>query len=191
MVKRKTGDKLGDIREATVAEVVECGSSAASINAIAKRAGLSVGTVYRYYENKEQLLRAAYIAIKTDLHDLMMAAVGNARNSKAKIRAMWFAVLDFSYQRPQDFLFAEVIMNETILHPDDKQIIAAMTEQSRTIIVEAIADGHVRAIDVQAIITVLAAPARQLGRAAAFSGKEPDPANAEQVFNLCWHAIEI
>ncbi|WP_299889666.1 TetR/AcrR family transcriptional regulator [uncultured Ruegeria sp.] len=93
MVKRKTGDKLGDIRRATIAEVVECRSSAASVIAIAKRAGLAVGTVYRYYENKEQLLRAVYLAVKTELHNAMMTAAAEASGSKAKIRSMWFAVL--------------------------------------------------------------------------------------------------
>ncbi|WP_300069451.1 TetR family transcriptional regulator [uncultured Ruegeria sp.] len=93
MVERKTGDKLGDTRCATIAEVVECGSSAASVIAIAKRAGLAVGTVCRYYENKEQLLRAVYLAVKTQLHNAMMTAAAEASGSKAKIRSMWFAVL--------------------------------------------------------------------------------------------------
>lgn len=190
MVKRRTGDKLGDIRRATVAEVVESGSSAASVNAIAKRAGLAVGTVYRYYDNKDQMLRAVYLAIKTDLHAVMMDAVENADTTEAKIKAMWFAVLDFSYLRPDDFLYVEVILNDTMLSVEDKQLISEMSAKSRTIIVDAVTQGIVREVDINAIVTLLTAPALQLGRTAAFSGDKPDPANAENVFNLCWRAIK-
>lgn len=190
MVKRRTGDKLGDIRRATVAEVVESGSSAASVNAIAKRAGLAVGTVYRYYDNKDQMLRAVYLAIKADLHAVMMDAVENADTTEAKIKAMWFAVLDFSYLRPDDFLYVEVILNDTMLSVEDKQLISEMSAKSRTIIVDAVTQGIVREVDINAIVTLLTAPALQLGRTAAFSGDKPDPANAENVFNLCWRAIK-
>ncbi len=190
MAKQKTGDKLGDIRRATVAEVVESGSSAASVNAIAKRAGLAVGTIYRYYNNKEQLLRAVYLAIKTDLHAVMMEAVENADTTEAKIKAMWFAVLDFSYLRPDDFLYVEVILNDTILSTGDKQLISEMAAQSRAVISDAVTHGLVREVDIDGIVTLLSAPALQLGRAAAFSGDKPDPANAENVFDLCWRAIK-
>lgn len=190
MVKRKTGDKLGDIRLATIAEVVERGSSAASVNAIAKRAGLAVGTLYRYYENKEHLLRAVYLAVKTDLHTAMMSAVANAPDSKSRIRAMWFSLLSFSHARPQDFLFAEVIINDTFLTAEDLKQIEAMSAESRGFITAAIEDGSVRDLDTRAIVTVLAAPAMQLGRSAALSGEMPDPDRAEEIFGLCWHAIK-
>ncbi|MEQ8450318.1 MAG: TetR/AcrR family transcriptional regulator [Nitratireductor sp.] len=190
MAKRKTGDKLGDIRRATIAEVVECGSSAASVNTIAKRAGLAVGTVYRYYENKDHLLRAAYVAIKEELHNAMVEAASQVVGSRSRVRALWFAVLEYAHQHPQSFLFAEVVVNDMILTDQEKAVVTEMARQTRAFIEEAIADGTVRDLDTQAIVTVLAAPALHLGRSAAMSGKTPDRAHAEEIFELCWRAIE-
>ncbi|WP_179380917.1 TetR/AcrR family transcriptional regulator [Jannaschia marina] len=189
MGKRKTGDKLGDIRRATVAEVVERGSSAASVNAIAARAGLAVGTVYRYYENKEQLLRAVYLANKTDLHDVMMQAASGANTHEDRIRAMWFAVLRYAVDAPQSFLFSEMVVNDTILTDSDRERIREMASETRTVVSEAVADGVLRSGDPQAIVTLLAASALYLGRSTALRGEPPESAHAEEIFQLCWCAI--
>lgn len=190
MAKRKTGDKLGDIRAATIAEVVVSGSSAASVNAIAKRAGLAVGTIYRYYDNKDQLLRATYMAIKGEIHQSMIDAADNVTDSKAKVQSMWFANLHFAHTEPKSFLFAELIVNDTILTLEDREKIAQMTHDIRTVIETAISDGVIRDLTLDAIMTVLSAPVMQLGRATALSGEAPDPARSAEIFSLCWRAIE-
>lgn len=190
MAKQKTGDKSGDIRIATIAEVVASGSSAASVNAIAKRADLAVGTIYRYYDNKDQLLRAVYLSVKADIHKSMMEAAANQGESKAKIQAMWFANLGFAHAEPKAFLFAELIVNDTILTPQDREKIAPLAEEIRAVLENAIRDGVVRDLPTDAILTVLSAPALQLGRAAALSGNAPDSARAAEIFSLCWRAIK-
>ena len=189
MAKRKTGDKLGDIRRATIAEVVERGSSAASVNAIAARAGLAVGTVYRYFENKDQLLRAVYLASKTELHTAMMQAAAPCSSHKDKIRAMWLAVLDYAQEAPQAFLFSEAVINDMILTDADRAEIAAMAAESRALIGAAVSEGVLRQGNTQAIVTVLAAPALQLAKAGALSGVPPDPSHAEEIFDLCWRGV--
>ncbi|SFJ89410.1 TetR/AcrR family transcriptional regulator [Jannaschia pohangensis] len=189
MVKRKTGDKLGDIRRATIAEVVECGSSAASVNAIARRAGLAVGTIYRYYGNKENLLRSVQMAVKTDLHQQVMAAAASQSGSKAIIRAMWFRILQYAHENPDAFLYSEVLMNSALLTEDERGQIDAMLNEGMRYVERAIEDGSVRPGDLRVIRILLAAPALHLGRAAARSGNTPDLARAEETFDLCWKAI--
>ncbi|MEM7615714.1 MAG: TetR/AcrR family transcriptional regulator [Pseudomonadota bacterium] len=189
MGRQKTGDKFGDIRRAAVSEVVECGSASASVNAIARRANLSVGTIYRYYDNKDHLLRSVYLAIKTDIHRSMMEAAERATGSKAKIRAIWFALLEYAHAKPHDFLFAEVIMNAALLTETEQAEVDAMSQEALAHVEAAVEDGSIRPGDLRAISTLLIAPALQLGRAAARGGERPDAARAEETFNLCWRAI--
>ncbi len=58
MARPVSGNKQQDIRNATIAEVAAVGSTGVSVNKIAKRAGVSVGTIYRFYETKDDLLFA-------------------------------------------------------------------------------------------------------------------------------------
>ncbi|MET1416780.1 TetR/AcrR family transcriptional regulator [Roseibium sp. HPY-6] len=187
--KRKTGDKLGDIRRATIAEVVERGSSAASVNAIAKRAGLAVGTVYRYYESKEQLLRTVQMTIKTELHEQVMNAAKSENGAKAKVRAMWFSILEYAHENPDSFLFSEVLMNSALLTDKERGRIEAMLLEGTQVIERGITEGIIQSGDLRAIRTIIIAPALHLGRATARVGEAPNSACAEETFDLCWKAI--
>lgn len=191
MARVKTGNKEADIRKAAVAVVVEVGSSAASINTIAKRAGLAVGTVYRYHASKEAVLRSVFLEIKRDIHQLLMSSVREQAASEDKLRAMWFALLEYSQSHPEDFMFAEVILNTSILLPEEEDMIGDMAADIRAVIETAIADGTLRPASVSAINTVLSAPALRLGRQAAVSGRQPDPSYVKEIFDLCWRGVAV
>lgn len=189
MARPKTGDKSNDILRAAVKEVAAVGSSAVSINTIAKRADLAVGTLYRYYDNKDDILRAAYLTIKGTIHTAMMAGASGENTSKDKIRAMWFALLDYSHRHPQDFMFAEVIMNAALLSPNEQDKVDVMSNRAAAIIQAAIDDGTIRPAEISAITTLLIAPALQLGRQSALGGQPPDLAKAKELFTLCWRGV--
>jgi AcrR family transcriptional regulator len=48
--------RIGDIAEAAQAVFTDCGYESASMSAIAERAGVVEGTIYKYFENKRELL---------------------------------------------------------------------------------------------------------------------------------------
>ena len=49
MLKKLTEEKLNEVLEAGIGEFADCGLHQASMNAIARRAGISVGVLYKYY----------------------------------------------------------------------------------------------------------------------------------------------
>ncbi|MEM1206906.1 MAG: TetR/AcrR family transcriptional regulator, partial [Acidobacteriota bacterium] len=104
MARPKTGDKPRDIRDATVGEVAAIGSTSVSVNKIAKRAGLSVGTLYRYHKSKHALLSWVFLEVKRDIHNAMMGAASTLEGSAARLHAMWFALVDYGLRAPEDFL---------------------------------------------------------------------------------------
>ncbi len=58
MLKKLSEEKLAQILEAGVSEFAQRGLSSASMSSIAKRAGTSVGVLYKYYADKEALFLA-------------------------------------------------------------------------------------------------------------------------------------
>lgn len=58
MLKRLTEEKLTEVLEAGIAEFAEKGLDGANVNVIARKAGISVGVLYKYYENKEAFFQA-------------------------------------------------------------------------------------------------------------------------------------
>lgn len=75
MLKKLTEKKLAEVLETGIAEFAEKGPDRASVNVIARKAGISVGVLYKYYENKEAFfqacLRKSLGVLEAVLHDVI------------------------------------------------------------------------------------------------------------------------
>ena len=58
-------------------EILEKGFENASIRNIAKKCNISVGNIYRYYDNKEHLFKSTYGEFLTELNNLLMMYTRN------------------------------------------------------------------------------------------------------------------
>ncbi len=75
MLKKLTEEKLAELLETGIAEFAENGPTGANVNVIAKKAGISVGVLYKYYENKEAFFQACLNrslgVLESVLHDVI------------------------------------------------------------------------------------------------------------------------
>ena len=189
MARVATGDKPQDIRQATVDEVAAVGSSAVSVNKIARRAGVAVGTIYRFHATKDALLGAVYLQVKSDLHDAMMRDADRFQTTADRLRAMWFAIVDYGYNAPNDFRFAEImsadVKNEVHNDPRLRGLHADILSEIET----GIADGTLADVSVRSIEVVLASTAGSLARRASYAGVAPNDALLADVYALVWQGI--
>lgn len=189
MARPKTGNKPRDIRRATVGEVASIGSTSVSVNKIAKRAGLAVGTLYRYHESKDALLSWVFLEVKRDIHTTMMEAAGPHEGAAARLHAMWFALVDYGLGAPDDFLFVEMMSAEVRdPRPEDAEI-GRIQDEVLAEIQAGIDQGVLVEAPVTTIETILASPAITLVRHASLSGTSPEPTELALVFGLIWRGL--
>lgn len=189
MARPASGNKEQDIRVATVAEVAAVGSTSVSVNKIAKRAGVSVGTIYRFYETKDDLLFAVYLAVKTDIHNAIMGATNAQQKTKDKIRAMWFGLVEYAIKSPQDFLFVEMLAPEARVNSRDTRALDDMRNEILQQIEDGITSGTLVKAGTRSIELMLAAPAISLAKRASLMGVVPDEDQLNEVFSLVWASI--
>lgn len=189
MARPASGNKEQDIRVATVAEVAAVGSTSVSVNKIAKRAGVSVGTIYRFYETKDDLLFAVYLAVKTDIHNAIMGATNAQQKTKDKIRAMWFGLVEYAIKSPQDFLFVEMLAPEARVNSRDTRALDEMRNEILQQIEDGITNGTLVKAGTRSIELMLAAPAISLAKRASLMGTIPDREQLNEVFSLVWASI--
>jgi TetR/AcrR family transcriptional regulator len=70
-MKRLTESKQKEIIQTGIAEFAKLGYDGANINVIAKKAGISVGVLYKYYESKEAFFLACVRKSLETLHQLL------------------------------------------------------------------------------------------------------------------------
>ncbi|WP_299473898.1 TetR/AcrR family transcriptional regulator [uncultured Roseibium sp.] len=189
MARPTTGDKPQDIRRATVDEVSAVGSTSVSVNKIAARAGLSVGTIYRYHRSKDELLFSVFMEVKRDIHAAMMTAAADRQGPAARIRAMWFALVDYGFQAPGDFQLVELMSSETRVQFSGNEELKQLQSEVLGEIQKGVDDGTLVNTNVRTIETVLASPAITLARRVAMGRQVIDDDEVERIFTLVWRGV--
>ena len=82
------GERRRQIIEAALAVFAEKGFNAAKVSDVAARAGVSQGTIYLYFEGKEQLLVQALGAFFDDFGQGTISALEEWPTSAGKLRAL-------------------------------------------------------------------------------------------------------
>lgn len=185
MTKDETNAKL---RAAVVAEAVEKGLSNVNVAAIVARAGVSAGTIYVHYRNKDDMLRQVYLQTKAEFHRDLLAAQ-EERGSHAMIRRMWFTLFDFVRDRPREFLFLEQGATARILTPQQQQIVDGYAADIAALLERGVVDGTLAPIGTDMLTLLLTAPAMQMARSAVMSGNAIAPEAAQGVFERVWLSI--
>jgi len=191
VARPKDDEKRQAIRDAVVAVVIEGGLTNVSISKIAKRAGVSAGTIYLYFSSKEELLQQTYLDIKISFFNTMMDAAATEDKSDAKIRAMWFALFDFVVAHPNDFLFSEFVGAAHLIDAASQAQIEKNTSRATAILRAAIKDGTIEDAPIASIQAVLMAPAVQLARSAAWGQKPVKRALMRDTFDMVWRGLAV
>lgn len=96
MLKKLTEEKLAEILEAGISEFAENGLRQTSMNTIAKRAGISVGVLYKYYENKDAFFDACVERCTAELDEFLQQLCTQKKKPLDYARELIDAVQQFS-----------------------------------------------------------------------------------------------
>ena len=89
MARPKSEDKRNAILEAATRLFAERGLTAAPTSEISKQAGVAEGTLFTYFETKDDLINALYREIKLELADAMMSGFPRKKSVRTRLRHVW------------------------------------------------------------------------------------------------------
>ena len=101
--EREREQRKSQILDTARALLLEKGMNATSINQIAKRSELSVGAIYFYFKDKEELFAALQVEGLELLRQAISKAVGSKMPPEKKIRSIASAYLQFSEEHKNYF----------------------------------------------------------------------------------------
>jgi AcrR family transcriptional regulator len=88
MARAKSEDKRNAILSAATEVFAERGLSAAT-SAISQAAGVAEGTLFTYFNTKDELINALYCAIKLELADAMMSDFPRRASLRTRLQHVW------------------------------------------------------------------------------------------------------
>ena len=106
-----TSDKRNEIKQAAMELIVEKGSHGAPMAMIAEKSGVAVGTIYRYFDNKNVLINDLYY----ELEKIIMAALQEGYSTEKPFRERFLhlgtALIRYFITYPVHFRYLEQYHN--------------------------------------------------------------------------------
>lgn len=95
------------IMEAALDLIFSEGIAGLKMSALAKSAGMAAGTLYIYFESKEELLSRMYLHYNRQMTAEVRGKIGTDGEYKERIKQMWFNYLHFVSSYPRENVFLE------------------------------------------------------------------------------------
>lgn len=105
------GDKKQAIFESMLDLIRDHGFHGASMSLVAKNAAVAAGTIYHYFESKEQLICALYQYNRERVVSVISAALKGDDRYKDKFFRVWNSLYQFYVHEPNVLIFFEQFVN--------------------------------------------------------------------------------
>jgi AcrR family transcriptional regulator len=174
--------RRGDILAAAQRVFVQKGFTAATMHDIAAETGVSAGNIYRYFQSKEDLIRAVTVECEEGYANLFGASTDGGASPVALLtaagREVWRRIADAD-QRDQTILNLE----STLVATRNPEVLAAFAEAmraTRALLVRLISAAQARGeivndLDADALATFLVAATEGMQTLALQLGADADP----------------
>ena len=189
---RKNMDKRQQILEATADLIAEQGLHSCPMAMVAKHACCGAGTIYRYFETKEELVQQLFLHLTEVMASHCMAGYDESACIKKRFYSFCGNFYRHMREHPRDRALMEQLsaspaiselQREKALEPMNKALTRLLAEGKSQMLIKDLPDE---------IITTMT-----FGRLTMMAKKQqlspqmfPQAVQAEDLLNLCWDAIK-
>jgi AcrR family transcriptional regulator len=143
---------------ASIGIVAREGLAAATTAAIAQKAGVAEGTLYRHFESKDDLLIAAYRQLKDEVFLQAGAAVDTSAPPRERLKRTWRAIYQ-AYRNDRDaFLFAQRFMESALAEREGGEGAQAVAEMVAQLYKDGVASGDFKPSSADLLTSLFLAP---------------------------------
>jgi AcrR family transcriptional regulator len=115
VARPKSADKRNAILDAATRLFAERGLTAAPTSEMSKLAGVAEGTLFTYFQTKDDLINALYREIKLELADAMMSDFPRKKSVGTRLRHVWDRWVNWGVANPeQQKVLAQLTVSEVL-----------------------------------------------------------------------------
>jgi AcrR family transcriptional regulator len=191
---RKSKEKqLDDKRDRLLAAALELfetrGFDGVTVPEIAAKAGVAVGTVYRYFETKEALVNVLYRHWKTLYNEVVLAPVPENISIRRQFGTYWQRMTLFARARPIATRFMDLHHHGAWLDEESRALGRNYREAAEAFVARGRRAGVLRPLDPVLITALLWGAAAGLVKFAAQGALDFDGNAATDMEEALWRAI--
>jgi TetR/AcrR family transcriptional regulator, repressor of fatR-cypB operon len=183
------GDKRSAILAAALELFVERGYYGTAVPAVAERAGVGAGTIYRYFKSKEALVNALYQHCKNALATHVMIGISPQAPPREQFHELWTRLADFFRKNPDIFSFLELHHHVSYLDDESRAMERRVLDLATSFIVRLQTAKVVKPISADVIMAIVYWSFVGLGRCAQEGRLTLTDENLAAAEQCVWEAI--
>lgn len=190
-------DKRAAILKAAMDLIAENGFHGSPTSMIAIRAGVGTGTIYRYFADKDQLIKEVYKDVETRLNAVLMLHYPAGKSIRLRLDHYFTGMLGFFIAHPMEFKFIgqffdspygvalrrDKIFSQSSDNGDGCETIRCLFESG-------IAEGVIKDLPIVILFALFIGSLISVTRDHILGFIEFDPVLLQKITDACWDAIK-
>jgi TetR/AcrR family transcriptional repressor of multidrug resistance operon len=183
-------DKRDKILKATEKVLVNAGVQGLSMHKVAREANVATGTIYRYFQDKDDLLQQLHEKILTYVALHMMENIVPTDPQKMQFRQIWLNLWSLSQRQDAPTLTREQLESlPSHKNPELQQKKQTLFQPLHAFLDEGKAQGIFKPLPTEILIVIGLEPSVHLAKRRQSNGLILDDALVEASILACWDAI--
>jgi len=184
-------DKRKAILEASLSLITSNGFHGTSMRMIAESAQIAAGTIYVYFANKEEMIKALYQEIGLEINEIINFHNKPELPFAVNFTSIWTAILDFYKMDPRKPEFITQFTYSPYIIDEDNGGSNILLDPVKIIFEEAKKQGLVKNLPISSLIALSHSPITALVRMAKYQHTDLTIMEIRQYAQACWDAISI
>lgn len=189
MIDNKTVDKKIIILNTTLSLLTEHGFHGTPISMIAQHAGVGAGTIYRYFENKEQLINELFTSIKKRVIKAMLQDYREEGSFKERFKHLWRNLINYCIGHPEEFHFVEQYRYAPFMSNVTREESFIILAPIMSFFIESKRAGAMKDLPLYTIVSLLYGPIVSLSKLHIDHNQTLTEERIDQAAEACWDAV--
>ena len=186
----KDESKVHAIYKATLALVKERGLAGITMSDISKEASIATGTLYIYFRNKDELIRALFTECRQKSACYYFEGVDASLSFEERMKKLFRNIICFKMKNFEVSAFLEQSYHSPYVHITDLKKKQKALFPLVELIQEGIDNKKIKDTDIELIVSYLFGIINEMVKKAYFSNKKITDAVINEVYEMFWNGIK-
>ncbi len=183
--------KRGKILNAALTLFSDHGFHGTSMAKLAHLAELPVGTIYRHFAGKEELIHALYVEMKKERYAAMLTNYSNDLSVRARFDLIWLNTYDYCLSHPRQFVFTEQYAFSPFLKDASAAIHAVAPPELGKFFEDGYSEGLFKPLSPSILFALTSGPLNALVRRVNAGFTTLSKSDFDSTRSACWDAIAL
>ena len=183
-------DKKAAVFAAALELIAEQGFTGAPMSQIAERADVGVGTIYRYFTGKEDLVNALYLDIKTRLAAHVLRGYSDRMPVRDAFMLLLGNTVRYLSDHPAEMSFTEQYENSPVITDATRRDFSRMAGPIRELFERAGEQNLLRELPFEVLLAIIRGAVLSLAKLQLSGAARLDDASLDAALEAIWAVVE-